>query len=299
MSICRDAAVGVRWPEQDFHWSPDDVREYHRAVGWIDDRDNVLPTFAMTAPGMFGVVSPEFYRPRPPEVSFPGIRLNLASLLHRDQEIVVQRPLPPGGALRSAGQVVDVEDQVTAAVLVQRSTLVDTRGVPFVTGVSRIHARGDGGFDGAHDSRDSVMSGLVPEGRPIAVASTKTLAHQAIRYQRHVHGSAMRDNVHTDAAFARASGFPRPILQGVCTYGMVCAALVQTLLANNANQVSRYRARFLGVVFPGETLNTRVWESPQGYVFATSVPERKGTPVLHGILVTDQKRATVKTFGEH
>jgi 2-enoyl-CoA hydratase-like protein len=108
MSIDRDIAVGVRWPKQDFQWSAVDVRGYHRAVGRTDGRDTVLPTFAMTAPGMFGVASPEFYGPQPPEISFPGIRLHLAGLLHGQQEIVVHRPIPLQGALRSGGQVVDV-----------------------------------------------------------------------------------------------------------------------------------------------------------------------------------------------
>lgn len=38
MSIHRDTAVGVRWPEQEFQWSTVDVGGYHRAVGRIDDR---------------------------------------------------------------------------------------------------------------------------------------------------------------------------------------------------------------------------------------------------------------------
>jgi hypothetical protein len=79
MSIDRDIAVGVRWPEQEFQWSTVDVRGYHRAVGRTDGRDTVLPTFAMTAPGMFGVASPEFYGPQgnhpSPETSFDAGRL--------------------------------------------------------------------------------------------------------------------------------------------------------------------------------------------------------------------------------
>jgi acyl dehydratase len=97
----------------------------------------------------------------------------------------------------------------------------------------------------------------------------------------------MRHNVHTDPAFARAAGFPGPILQGVCTYGMVCAALVETLLAYNANRVRRYSARFRGIVFSGEALRTRMWADRNDCVFVTSVPKRNDTPVLSGILEVD------------
>jgi acyl dehydratase len=284
MSIDRDTAVGVRWPEQEFQWTSVDVRSYHRAVGRTDDRDTVLPTFAMTAPGMFGVASPEFYGPRPPEISFPGIRLNLASLLHRQQEIVVHRPIPSQGVSRSGGHVVDVEDQVTAEILVQRATLVDADGAPLITGTSRIHVRGEGDFRGAHVSSIVVP---VPDREPVAVVDTPTAADHAIRYQQYVYGSSMRDNVHTDPAFARAAGFPEPILQGVCTYGMVCAALVETLLAGDASRVRRYSARFLGIGFPGQALRTRMWTDRNDCVFVTSVPERNDTPVLSGMLETD------------
>jgi acyl dehydratase len=284
MSIDRDAAVGVRWPEQEFQWSTDDVRGYHHAVGRVDDRDTVLPTFAMTAPGMFGVASPEFYGPRPPEISFPGIRLNLASLLHGEQEIVVHRPIPPQGVSRSGGRVVDVEDRITAAILVQHAKLVDADGFPLITGISRIHVRGEGDFGGA---RVSAMPTLVPDREPIAMADTPTTADHAIRYQQYLYGSSMHNNVHTDPGFARAAGYPGPILQGVCTYGMACAALVETLLTGDASRVRRYSARFLGVAFPGDALCTRMWEDRNHYVFVTSVPERNDTTVLSGIMEVD------------
>jgi acyl dehydratase len=284
MSIDRDTAVGVRWPEQEFRWSAADVRGYHRAVGRIDERGTVLPTFAMTAPGMFGVASPEFCGPRPPEISFPGIRLNLARLLHQEQEIVVHRPIPAEGVSRSGGQVVDVEDRVTATILVQHAMLVDPDGARLVTGISRIHVRGEGGFRKAHSSPRPT---LVPDGGPAAVVDTPTTADHAIRYQRYVYGSSMRDNVHSDPAFARAAGFPAPILQGVCTYGIVCAVLVETLLAGDASRVRRYSARFLGVVFPAETLRTRMWADRHDCVFVTSVPDRNDAPVLSGVLEMD------------
>ncbi|MEU7768674.1 MaoC/PaaZ C-terminal domain-containing protein [Nocardia sp. NPDC049190] len=267
-------------PEQDFHWADSDVHRYHRAVGWNHELDIALPTFAMTAPGMFGVASPEFYRPEPPEVRFPGVRLNLATLLHREQDIVVHRRIPVAGRASSRSEIVEVEDLGTAAVLVQHTTLADPDGHPLITGVSRIHARGEGGCGGP----PGAATAPTPDRRPDTCSDLPTTPQQALRYQRCGRGNSMRNNVHTDPAFAEAAGFPMPILQGACTYAMVCATVLETLAQADPGRVRRYSARFLGVVFPGETLRTRMWADDSACRFVTSVLERAEKPVLSGTL---------------
>jgi hypothetical protein len=281
MPILRDVAIGVTVPEQDFQWVDTDVRRYHRAVGWARAGDAVLPTFAMTAPGVFGVASPEFYRAEPPEVRFPGVQLALATLLHREQEILVHHRIPVVGTAVSRSEIVEVEDLGSAAVLVQHTALVGADGRTLVTGVSRIHARGAGGIGGPPASTAAVAT---PRRAPDAVSDLPVAVDQADRYQRCSRGASMRDNVHTDAHFARAAGYPGPILQGVCTYAMVCAAILDTVPSADSNRVHRYAARFLGIVFPGETLRTRMWIDDDGCRFVTSVPERAEKPVLSGIL---------------
>lgn len=285
MFIDRDSAIGLRWPQQEFQWSPADVSGYHRAVCRFGG-EAVLPTFAMTAPGVFGVASPDFLRPQRPEICFPGIRMNRGDLLHEEQEVVVHRPLPTHAQSQSCGQVVDVEDHPGAAVLVQRAVIVDTHGEPLVTATSRIHAWVDGASRAAHVT----ATHAAPDCEPTAVTDTRTLASQAIDYHKYIHGSKMTDNVHTDPAFAEAAGFPRTILQGVCTYGIVCATVVKTLLADDPTRVRRYSARFLHVVFPGDLLRTRMWADGRQCIFVTSVPERSDIPVLSGILQMQNAR---------
>jgi acyl dehydratase len=67
-----------------------------------------------------------------------------------------------------------------------------------------------------------------------------------------------RNPLHSDPEFAAAAGFPRPILHGLCTYGMTCKAMVDALLDEDTTRVASYGARFAGVVFPGETLKASV-----------------------------------------
>ncbi|WP_280275281.1 MaoC/PaaZ C-terminal domain-containing protein [Nocardia wallacei] len=238
----------------------------------------------MTAPGMFGVASPEFHHREPPEIRFPGIRLDLANLLQQEQELIVHRGLPASGSAWLQGSVVGIEDRGDAAVLVQRTVLVDVVGNAVVSGISRIHARGEG-----NGGRGPGPSGMapVPNRPPDSVTVTPTSPDQAVLYQRCCDGHSLTGNVHTDTDFATAAGLPGPILQGACTYGMVCAAVVDTFLGEDATRVLRYSARFLGVVFAGEVLRTRVWAENKQLVFVTHVPSRVAKPVLSGTVTTD------------
>src|SRR5258706_504921 len=69
-----------------------------------------------------------------------------------------------------------------------------------------------------------------------------------------------RNPLHSDPEFASAAGFPRPILHGLCTYGMTCKALTDAVLDGDAGAVGSYGARFTGVAYPGETLKAAVWK---------------------------------------
>ena len=65
--------------------------------------------------------------------------------------------------------------------------------------------------------------------------------------------------LHADPAFAREAGFPRPILHGLCTFGIVCHALLASLADYRAERLRAMRLRFSAPIFPGETIRTEVW----------------------------------------
>lgn len=283
MPIDVPTATGLVVPEQEFRWDRADARRYRHAVGQSDRQAGLLPTFAMTAPGAFGVASPDFYHPRPPEIRFPGIRLRLATLLQQEQELQVHSAIPESGIARCRSQVLGIEDRGSAAVLVQHTELADTDGVPLISGVSRIHARGEGTGAGPAARPETTAT---PTRSADAEVVVPTDREQAERYQRCGKNTSMHDNVHTDAAFARAAGLDGPIMQGVCTYGMVCAALVEAVLDAEIARVRSFTGRFTGIVFPGESLRIRIWAGDGEYTYRTTVPERADRSVLTGVLRT-------------
>lgn len=79
------------------------------------------------------------------------------------------------------------------------------------------------------------------------------------------------------------AGFPKPILHGLCTYGVSGRALVAELGKGVAANITSIESRFTSPVFPGETLTTLIWRTEPGRaVFRTeaSGAEGAGTRVV-------------------
>jgi acyl dehydratase len=89
---------------------------------------------------------------------------------------------------------------------------------------------------------------------PDGVLDTATLPQQALLYRL----CGDRNPLHADPEFAATAGFPRPILHGLRTWGMVCKAIVDEFLDGDPDRVRSYSGKFAAVVFPGETLHERV-----------------------------------------
>jgi acyl dehydratase len=274
-------AVGAELPPVQFEWTASDVLLYHLALGAganpTDPRElryvtethlQVLPTFA--------VVAPTVHATEPPRVSYPGIEIDLAKVLHGTQRIDVHGTVPVQGKGSAITRVADVYDKGSAAVIVTETAVSDLDGAPLWTNTSSIFARGEGGFGG---QRGPSSSNELPEREPDAELSTPTLPQQALWYRL----LGDRNPLHSDPAFAAAAGFPAPILHGLGTYGIVCKALVDEFLDGDTARVRSFGVRFAGVVFPGETLRTLAWREDDRLIVETSVMERDNAPALSNV----------------
>ncbi len=85
--------------------------------------------------------------------------------------------------------------------------------------------------------------------------------------------------LHIDPDAARAAGFPRPILHGLCTYGLACRAVVEHCAGGDPDRVREHRARFTAPLYPGETLRAELWLEPDAVLFEAWANER-GVKVL-------------------
>ena len=86
--------------------------------------------------------------------------------------------------------------------------------------------------------------------------------------------------LHADPEVARRAGFARPILHGLCTFGVVTHALLRGLGGYEPAGLREMTLRFSAPVFPGETIRTEMWRDGS---FRARVLERDVVVVDHGL----------------
>ncbi len=288
-----DAAKALAAPPRtaEISWTPKDVQLYHLGIGagvpatdpgelryTLESRLHVLPSFATVAgdrpPGVIGALS------------MPGVDVDLARVLHGGQTLTVHRPLPVRGTATTTARITAVYDKGTAAVLVLRTEAADADG-PLWTEEARIFVRGEGGWGGDRGpSASGAAQAGTPAGEPDVTVDRPVREDQALLYRL----SGDDNPLHADPGFARRAGFDRPVLHGLCTYGLTLKTAVDRLLAGEVTRVRSCAARFAGVAYPGETLRIRLWGHPSGQgggtVRATvTAVERGEAPVLADTVV--------------
>jgi acyl dehydratase len=286
-----DRALGAELPERSFSWTESDVLLYHLGIGFGSRKGDQLdpPTLSFTSERdlqvlpSFGVVVPTFHDTEPPRVSYPGIEIDLAQVVHASQAVEVHRPLPTRGEGTVRTRIVEVWDKRSAAVVVQEGVAVDDAGEPLFTTRSSIFARGEGGFGGERGPSTRLQ---LPERAPDLDTTYDVAPQQALLYRL----CGDRNPLHSDPGFAERAGFPAPILHGLCSYGIVLREVVQGMLGFDATAVRSYSARFAGIVFPGETIRVRAWDEGQHVPVTATISsndvQRDGAPVLADCLIT-------------
>ena len=281
MPIDIEAALGSELPAQEFVWDEDRVILYQLGLGAgsppTDARElsytyegdlAVLPSFGtIAASTSLAAIA-----------SARGVDINWALLLHGEQDLELKGPIPRSGGVVSQPRISHIYDKGRAALIVVEVTSTDRRtGELLFTNRSSLFIRGEGGWGGDPGPK---ASNQAPARDPDHIVRSPTLPQQALLYRL----SGDKNPLHADPAFAALGGFDRPILHGLCTYGIVCKAAVDTMLGGDPGRARRYQARFAGVVFPGETVETRMWVEEDKVLIEASVEERDATILSNAAL---------------
>jgi len=246
-------AVGIELPANTFEYTDRDVMLYALGVGateldFVYERNlKALPTFAVIPafPAMMGMSS--------------GIEINLVMVLHGEQGFRIHKTIPTKGKLTTSGKVASVYDKGKGALANVETETRDESGELVFTNTSGVFVRGAGGFGG---ERGPEAGNLAPERPPDKTVEMETLPMQAMIYRL----SGDRNPLHIDPDFAKMAGYDRPILHGLCTFGHVGRAVLSEYCGNDTSRFVGMSVRFSGVVFPGDTIITEMWEEGGGKI---------------------------------
>lgn len=206
-----------------------------------DERFQAFPTFAVI-PSMQALFD-----------AVEELGADLTKLLHGEQGIRWHAPIPKAGNLLTSWKVTNVFDKGKGALAVVEARTSDAAGKPLFDNVISLFIRGEGGFGG--DKGPEAPRFELPDRPADFRFEQATLPFQSLLYRL----SGDYNRLHAEPAFARASGFEKPILHGLATLGFAARALVLGALGGDGARLKALSARFTGVVYPGDRLATEGW----------------------------------------
>ena len=219
----------------------------------------------------------------------PATGIDLTRLLHGEQFLRLHRPLPPAGTLVGKHAVEEIFDKGAekGAVMILTRRLHDQASGELLAEVAMsIFLRGNGGFGGRAEGQPKPHP--IPTDRaPDAGLDLITRPEQAALYRL---VGADPNPIHIDAGMAKKAGFERPILHGLCSYGVAGRAVLKLLCDNDPARLRRLDVRFASPVYPGETLRTEVWLEPgkRRAAFQVRVIERDQVVLNNGLAEYDE-----------
>ncbi|MHB8770150.1 MAG: SDR family NAD(P)-dependent oxidoreductase [Syntrophales bacterium] len=254
--------------KKDYDWK--DVILYALGVGaGVDELDytyekslKVIPSFSIAAIfdflGQVGVAS----------------NVNLAGILHGEQELIFHNPIPTSGTLTTEGTVAHYYDKgPKGALVVGESETYHSNGRRLFTNISTVFARLDGGFGGP-DAPPRVVE--FPGRDPDFSVDALPSVNQPLLYR--LSGDIFQ--LHVDPEFAKMVGFDRPIMHGLCTHGFSCRALMASLTPGRPELVRRLACRFSRPLYPGNPIRTLIWKTGEGKAVWRTINPRTNETVI-------------------
>lgn len=207
------------------------------------------------------------------------IGIDYRYVLHGEHSITLHRPIPTSGSAIWNSKMLGAWDKgpQNGAVFSQEKTLtLDNGKTALATIVTTSFGRAEGGFGGPSDGQPPPHN--IPDRKPDTSIEIPTDTRQALLYRL----SGDINPLHADPETAKAAGFPRPILHGLCSFAICCRAVMKSYCEQNSLSIQHHQLRFSAPVFPGETLAINMWQDGNVISFEATVKERGITAITNG-----------------
>lgn len=217
-------------------------------------------------------------------VTEPELEINWLKLLHGEQTITQHKPLKPGNTYIGNYRVLGIVDKGAdkGSLLYQEKTLRDKQSGDLVSTVtSSYFLRGDGGCgNSGYTPPPPVIIPDTPADKSIEI---QTAENAALIYRL----SGDYNPIHADPEKAKKAGFERPILHGLCSFGIATQAILDSYCDFDPEKLEFLGLRFSAPVYPGENIRIDFWEAGNDINFRAYCIER-------GVKVLDQGLARIK-----
>lgn len=215
-------------------------------------------------------------------VNSPGFpKFNPMMLLHGEQKTESFKTLDTSLSYVSQCEVADVADKGKGALVTFLIKTYEKKedGKPgdcVLSNTMSLFIRGLGGFGNKGALSDPIPP--LPSSQPTKTLEQKTIPNQALIYRL----SGDINPLHVDSNMAAAGGFDKPILHGLCTYGIAGKQVIKAYCDNDASRLRTIKSRFTSHVFPGETLVFRTWFDGKSTVIFEGATKERGLQVIVG-----------------
>ena len=271
MALDPARALGLRHGPVVLRWSEAETRHYALAIG----ATSIAPRLGGDAqPAAFPTWAATLARSARPD--FRALALDPARVIHLSQGLELHGFFPTAGEASGESEVTAVHDLGEKGAMLEVRTIMEApSGVVLATAWARYLARG-GGF--GRRPPPSVTRAQAPARPAYVVIEFPTRHDQAQIY------SALGDTnpIHLDAAAARAAGFDRPILHGLCTFGIAGRGVVLALCDGDPGKLTGLELDFLAPVYPGDTLRLAAWREGAGAGLELTATGRAEAMVCRG-----------------
>ena len=280
MAIVYDKLLALKIPEIEHRYTQKDSILYALGLGFGQDPMNedelafvyeknlkALPTLAL-------VLGYTPYWLRNPESG-----VNWTKVVHGEQGMVLHKPVPPEGAVVGKTRVVEVIDKGEskgALVYSERKVTDQKTGDLIATLTQTTFCRADGGFGGP--PREAPAPHPIPDRAPDLTCDLPTRPEMALVYRL----SGDINPLHAEPEFAKAAGFPKPILHGLATFGVAGHAILKSVCGYDPSRLTAMKGRFSAPVYPGETIRTELWRDGGVVSFRSTAVERNVVAINNG-----------------
>ncbi|MEE2059122.1 MaoC/PaaZ C-terminal domain-containing protein [Rhodococcus artemisiae] len=205
-------------------------------------------------------------------------QVDRAKVVHGEQKLTLHQPLSVEGSASLTARVSGIFDKGSGALIRTTIDAVDpASGAPLFTSEGASFLRGAGGFGGP---KEAPADWPEPHREPDVSVAVPTRTDQALLYRL----SGDRNPLHSDPVLATRAGFDRPILHGLCTFGITARAALQALQVD-PGALASISGRFTKPVLPGETFTVSLWKDGDRTIYRTA--DGDGDAVLdRGVLTT-------------